>query len=107
MSEINKDNFYHIYILLKDKIRFESELIDNDISFHYDESQIQTDNSIRYHLLEKDKIKIDKILIENKIITNDETTRIIDYRDNSKINKVYVLFVIVIVLVILIIDYVK
>jgi len=106
MNEI-KESYYHIYILLKDKIRFESELIKQQISFHTDENQVQSDNFFRYYLFEKDKNTIEKILIENEIIANDETNDIIDYRDNVKINKVYIYIVIAIILLILIIDYIK
>ncbi|CAM4266236.1 hypothetical protein [Flavobacterium terrigena] len=102
MSEI-KENYYHIYVLLKDRIRFESQLINKQISFYSDENQMK----LRYYLLEKDKVEIDKILIENEIIANYETNEIIDYRDNIKIQKVYIYIVIVIILLILIIDYIK
>jgi len=86
MNEI-KESYYHIYILLKDRIRFESELNNREIQFHSDINQLQSDNSFRYYLLETDKVEIDRILIENKIISNDETSKIVDYRDNIKINK--------------------
>lgn len=106
MNEI-KESYYHIYILLKDKIRFESELMNQNISFHSDKNQVQSANSFRYYLLEKDKTVIEKILAENEIIANDETSGIIDYRDNIKVQKVYIYIVIAIILLILIIDYIK
>ncbi len=106
MNEI-KESYYHIYVLFKDRIRFESELINKQIAFHTDENQVQSDNSFRFYLFEKDRVEIDKILIKNEIIANDETNEIVDYRDTIKINKVYIYIVIAIILLILIIDYLK
>jgi hypothetical protein len=65
------------------------------------------ESGIRYFIKNDDRIKIDKIFIENEIIANTETIQTSDYRDEKKIQKVYLkvgVVVIVIMLLIMLIE---
>lgn len=80
-----------IYVLLKDKIVFESELEKQNIEFYCEiENQPMFENGIRYLILDQDRIKIDKIFRENEIIAETETIQVSDYRDGKKVMKIYV-----------------
>ena len=84
------ENNLKIYVLPKDKIIFESELEKQKIEYYCDiENQPMFESGIRYFIKNDDRIKIDKIFIENKIIANTETILTSDYRDEKKIQKVY------------------
>ena len=87
-SEILFENHLKIYVLLKDKIIFESELEKQDIEYYYDvENQPMLENGIRYFIRNIDRNKIDKIFKENQIIAQTETIQISDYRDEKKAMK--------------------
>lgn len=84
-----KDHF-KIYVLLKDKITFESELEKQNIEYYCDvENQPMITGGIRYFIQDADRIKLDKILIENEIIAQTETIPIYNYRDEKKAQKLY------------------
>lgn len=84
------ENNLKIYVLLKDKIIFESELEKQNIEYYCDiENQPMFGSGIRYFIKNTDRIKIDKIFIENQVIANTETILTSDYRDEKKIQKVY------------------
>jgi hypothetical protein len=84
------ENNLKIYVLPKDKIIFESELEKQNIEYYCDiEKQPMFENGIRYFIKNEDRIKIDNIFTENKIIANTETILTFDYRDEKKIQKVY------------------
>ena len=86
---IKYDNHFKLYILLKDKIVFESELINNGVQFYIDDQQALTGNEMRYYLLDKDRPVIDKIIKDNEIIASTETIAIGDYRDQKKVMRLY------------------
>ncbi len=89
-AKILFENNVKIYVLLKDKIIFESELEKQNIEYYCDiENQPMFESGIRYLIKNDDIIKIDKILTENKIIANTETILITDYRDGRKAMKSY------------------
>lgn len=96
-----------IYVLLKDKITFESELEKNNVEYYCDiENQPITGNGIRYFIKDVDKKKLDKIVIENEIIASTETILISDYRDGKKVQKLYfkvagIIFAIMILIIII------
>ena len=102
------ENNVKIYVLPKDKIIFESELEKQNIEYYCDiENQPMFESGIRYFIKNDDRIKIDKIFIENEIIANTETIQISDYRDEKKIQKVYLkvaVFVIGIILLIVLFE---
>ena len=84
------ENHFKIYVLLKDKITFETELENCNIEYYCDQDdQPMLENGIRYFIQDTDKIKIDKIFIENGIIAQTETILISDYRDEKKAMKLY------------------
>ena len=84
------ENNLKIYVLPKDKIIFESELEKQNVEYYCDiENQPMFESGIRYFIKNEDRIKIDKIFIENEIIANTETIQTSDYRDEKKIQKVY------------------
>lgn len=108
LSENNFDiklkEHFKLYVLLKDKIIFETELQNCGIKYYTEINEQQyIDSGIRYFFLDTDMQKIDKIIIDNGIIANTESNMIRDYRDSNKIEKFYFLIVgIIIALVILI-----
>lgn len=88
--EILFKNHFKIYVLLKDKIIFESELEKQNVEYYCDiENQPMFENGIRYFLLDADRQKIDKIFTENEIIAHTETIPTSDYRDGKKAMKLY------------------
>ena len=98
------ENNVKIYVLPKDKIIFEIELEKQSIEYYCDiENQPMFESGIRYFIKNDDRIKIDKIFIENKIIANTETIQISDYRDEKKIQKVYLKVAVVVIGIMLLI----
>lgn len=98
------ENNVKIYVLPKDKIIFESELEKQNIEYYCDiENQPMFESGIRYFIKNEDRIKIDKIFIENEIIANTETIQISDYRDEKKIQKVYLKVAVVVIGIMLLI----
>ncbi|PHS67051.1 MAG: hypothetical protein COB12_05190 [Flavobacterium sp.] len=94
---------FKLYVLLKDSIVFETELIKKDIMF-YSELNEQPDISggIRYFLLDTDAKKIDCIVIENNIQASTETITVPDIEDKKKMLKKTVLLIGFLILIILI-----
>lgn len=92
------ENNVKVYVLLKDKIIFESELEKQNIEYYCDiENQPIFEGSIRYFIKNDDRIKIDKIFIENEIIANTETIQTSDYRDEKKTQKVYLKVAVIVI----------
>lgn len=84
------ENHFKIYVLLKDKIPFESELEKQQIAYYCDvENQPISDNRIRYFLLDSDRAKLDAIFTETGIVGHIESLPIADYRDEKKALKLY------------------
>ena len=89
MSENNFDiklkEHYKLYVLLKDKIIFESELQKSGIKYYADiNEQTSIDGGIRYFLLDSDMENVDRIIIENGIVANTESNLVSDLQDNKK-----------------------
>ncbi|HFG0566811.1 TPA: hypothetical protein ACGFUW_002600 [Flavobacterium psychrophilum] len=102
------ENNLKIYVLPKDKIIFESELEKQNIEYYCDiEHQPMFESGIRYFIKNDDRIKIDKIFIENEIIANTETIQTSDYRDEKKIQKLYLKITGVVIGIILLIMLIK
>ena len=92
MSKSNFDiklkEHFKLYISLKDKICFESELFHNNIEHYFDfDEQSSNGECLRYYFLESDSKRIDEILIKNGIITFTESNIIGDFQENSKVMK--------------------
>lgn len=88
--EILFKNHFKIYVLLKDKIIFESELEKQNIEYFCDiENQPFFGNEIRYFIRDTDRMKLDKVFTENEIIARTETIPTSDYRDEKKVMKLY------------------
>ena len=88
--EILFKNHFKIYVLPKDKITFESELEKQNVEYYCDiENQPMFENGIRYFIQDVDRMKLDKIFTENEIIAHTETIQISDYRDQQKVQKLY------------------
>ncbi|MEG1024992.1 MAG: hypothetical protein RSD71_10915 [Flavobacterium sp.] len=102
--DIKFQNHFKLYVLLKDKIIFESELNKSNIKYYIDiETQALSDNGIRYFLLDKDQEGIDDILLSKNIIASTETINVNDFRDVKNYYKVYfIIALLVITLTILI-----
>ena len=83
-------NHTKLYILLKDKIIFESEMEKRNVDFFCDFKNLTaTENGNRYLIQDIDRIKVDEILIENEIIAETETIQFSDYRDGKKVMNIY------------------
>jgi|SRR5690554_32332 len=103
--DIRLKNHYKLYVLLKDKLIFESELQKNGIKYYYDiDEQPFIDSGIRYFLLDSDRKTVDRILISNSIIATIESLPITDYKDNKKMMKIFLLIALIIIAIILFID---
>ncbi|WP_045471417.1 hypothetical protein [Winogradskyella sp. PG-2] len=85
LSENNFDiklkEYYKLYVLLKDKIIFESELHKSGIKFYANINEQPFGDSIRYFLLDSDMENIDRIVTNNGIVANTESHLISDFRD--------------------------
>ena len=95
LSENNFDikfkEHYKLYVLLKDKIIFESELQKNGITYYTDiNEQPSIDGGIRYFLLDSNIENVDRIIKENGIVANTESNLISDFKDEKKVMKLYV-----------------
>ena len=98
--EVLFQNHYKIYILLKDKIIFESELENQQIEYYCDiQNQPNFENGIRYFINDYDRFKIDEIFIKKGIIASTETINVFDYRDNKKIMSIYLIISAIVVLI--------
>ena len=112
LSENNFDiklkEHYKLYVLLKDKIIFETELQKSGIKYYADlNEQPSIDGGIRYFLLDSDMESVDRIIIENGIVANTESNLISDFRDEKKVIKLYFIiagFVVGIIFLILLIE---
>lgn len=86
---------FTLYVLLKDKELFESEIRKHEILFYTDiEEQPLIDGRIRFFLLDSDMEKIDQIIIENGITAHKESYLISDFRSEKKIMKISILIAI-------------
>lgn len=84
----NKDHFV-LFVELKDKIVFDSELSKNNIPYHIDDNQSTLGNSIRYFFLDESQVVVDKIIIDKKIIASTGSIRMGNYDDEKKVMELY------------------
>lgn len=108
LSENNFDiklkEHYKLYVLLKDKIIFESELQNSGIKYYADiNEQPSIDGGIRYFLLDSDMENVDRIITENGIVANTESHLISDFGDQKKIMKLYVVVALAVIGIIILI----
>ncbi|WP_397363880.1 hypothetical protein [Olleya sp. R77988] len=96
-STLSENNFdiklkehYKLYVPLKDKILFESELHKSGIKYYADINEQPFGDSIRYFLLDSDMHNVDRIIIEHEIVANTESNQIGDFKDEKKVMKLYV-----------------
>lgn len=61
-------NHFTLFVELKDKIIFDSELSKNDIPYHVDNNESTLGNGVRYFFLDEDQAMVDEIIIDNGII---------------------------------------
>lgn len=103
--DIRLKNHYKLYVLLKDKLIFESELQKSGIKYYYDiDEQPFIDSGIRCFLLDSDRKIVDRILISNSIIATIESLPITDYKDNKKMMKIFLFIALIIIAIILFIN---
>lgn len=106
--DIKLKEHYKLYVLLKDKIIFESELHKSGIKYYADiKEQPYIDGGIRYFLLDSDMESVDQIIIKNEIVAGSESNLITDFRDDKKVIKLYIFvagaLVLIFILIILIV----
>jgi len=94
------ENHFKLYIPFRNKIMFESELINNNIAYYFDENQQYINISVKYFFKDKDASKIDKIIRENQIISSIEN-QVYDYKQEQKIQKLYLIVAIATIMIIL------
>ena len=99
-ASVKFENHFKLYIPSRDKIIFESELINNNIDFHFEENQPNINVSVKYFLKDSDAFEIDKIVCNNQIISSIEN-QIVDYKQEQKIQKLYLKVAIATILIIL------
>ena len=110
-STLSENNFdiklkehYKLYVLLKDKIIFESELQNSGIKYYADiNEQPSIESGIRYFLLDSDMKNVDQIIIENGIVANTESHLISDFGDQKRIMKLYVIVALAVIGIIILI----
>lgn len=104
--DIRLKNHYKLYVLLKDKLIFETELQKNGIKYYYDtREQPFIDSGIRYFLLDKDRKVVDEILISNSIIATIESLPITDYKVNKKMIKFFLIIILITIAIIVFMDF--
>ncbi len=101
--KIKFEDHFKLYVLLKDKILFETSLIQNGVDFYFEENQPIIENGIRYFLRDRDRPKIDEIIIKKEIIASVETISTDDYRDVHKGQKLYFYVAAIVIAIMLII----
>lgn len=99
--DIKYKEHFKLYIPLRDKIIFDSELINHNISFYIDDIIVGV--NIRYFLEDKDREVIEKIICDNKIIDSTETIMISDYREGKQVQKLYLIISLIVVAIMLLI----
>lgn len=87
---------FKLWIELKDKIVFESELIKKNIPFHIDEDQVTIGSSIRYFLPDEHSSAIDSIIKRCAIAASTDTISIYDVDNHKKIQRVYWIIAIIV-----------
>ena len=100
-ANVKFENHFKLYVPFRDKIIFESELINNNIEFYYEENQPNINISVKYFLKDSDANEIDKIIRENQIISSIEN-QILDYKQEQKIQKLYLKVATVTIIIILV-----
>lgn len=96
--DIKLKEHYKLYILIKDQIIFESELLNNDIKFYSDiNEQPSLNGGIRYFLLDSDMSKVDDIIKKNEIVANTESILVYDFEEGKKIFKLKALFYVIVI----------
>lgn len=85
---------YKLYVLLKDKIVFESELKKNGIPYYTDSNeQPFIDGGIRYFLLDTDMQNVDRIIKSIGMVANTESYIITDFKDEKNIMNRYIFLI--------------
>ncbi|NUY79651.1 hypothetical protein HUK80_01990 [Flavobacterium sp. MAH-1] len=91
---------YKLEVLFKDKIIFESELYNHGIDFYFEEDQPNISQGIKYFLKDSDRAEVDSIIVQNEIVASTETIQLSDYRDEAKVQKLYLKVTVVITILI-------
>ena len=97
--DIKYKEHFKLYIPLRDKIIFDSELINHNIPFYIDDTIVGV--NIRYFLEDKYREAIDKIICDNEIIASTETIVISDYHEGKKVQKLYLIISLIVIAIML------
>lgn len=104
ISDIKFHNHFKLYILFKDDIIFEDQLIKSHIDYFKDLHQVGSQEEIRYFLLDDDKDLVNLILSKNNIIASTESLNISDFQHQKKIQHLYLKIVVVVVIILLLVS---
>jgi len=103
-SKVKFNNHFKLYILFKDDIIFENELIKSDIEYFKDLNQVGSQEEIRYFLLDDDKDLINSFLLKNNIVASIESLNIADFQHQKKMQYLYLKIVVVVVIILLLVS---
>lgn len=93
---IKLSNHFTLYIAIKDKIVFESELYNADVKFY-----LEQDYNLRYHFYVNDGQKVDEIIKEIGIVASNDIISMSDHEVDKKAMKMYLIACITIAIMIL------
>jgi|JI61114DRNA_FD_contig_31_2824709_length_414_multi_2_in_0_out_0_1 hypothetical protein len=100
---VKYQSHFKLYILFKDNILFENELIKKNIDYFLDKNQTGSLENFRYFLLDKNRAEIDVLLKKMQIIGSIESLNIIDFKQAKKVYSLYLYAAIISLIIILIV----
>lgn len=104
LIQVKYQDHFKLYILFKDNILFESQLLENHIDYFLDTNQVGSQENLRYFLLDKDKEIIESILLKNKIIASIESLSIVDFEQEKKVQYLYLKVALVISIILVLVS---
>ena len=105
-NEVKFKNHFKLGISFKDIIIFESELEKYGIKYYCEENEPFISDGVKYFLLDKDREIINQIMLRNDLIASTETIHVSDYREERKIQKLYLKAAILVVIIILLVSFI-
>lgn len=107
VSDSNPEDYFFLYIPLRDKIRFESKLIAEGMQFYVDEKYTMPENDMRYIMKREDFIIIETIMsrMNIRLVTDNEVDeRPVNISVAAFYFKVALVFILVFVLAVLVFE---
>lgn len=105
-NDVKFQNHFKLEVPFKDIIIFESELEKFNIDYYFEEHEPFISDGVKYFLLDRDREKIDQIILKNELIASTETISVLDYRDQVKIQKLYLKTAVVVIVLLLLVSFI-